>query len=228
MGVFSGMDTWVFIHVMMTGRVKFASVPVFSQFWHTGGKNWKILLMMDCFTTAASWHSWDSKAVGIWFQILLKLLFPQAVVIMSEIHCEGRCCHHTFIFVYWAGSLSWPTLMKEGQTRMSHRWLSEFSPNHLWCWEFVLSRVLVMPRCGFKLCMCHSHKVWTPWSLWVPSSSEYSIILNSVILTAVDEIRMSGKNCEGRCIVPQALVWSGSGSFYSTRCVNVYLKTSYT
>lgn len=67
----------------------------------------------------------------------LKLLFPQTIVIMSEIHCEVRCCHGTLIFLCWAGSLSWPTLTKEGQTRMCHRSPSEFSSSHLRCWEFV-------------------------------------------------------------------------------------------
>lgn len=135
MYVFPDIDTQVFIYVMVTGRVKFTSVPVFSQFWYISRKSSEILLVMGCLTAAASWHPYDSQVIGNWFQILLKLLFPQTIVIMPEIHCEVRCCHGTSFFVCWAGP--WPTLMKDGQTRMSHRWLSEFSLNHLWCWEFV-------------------------------------------------------------------------------------------
>lgn len=70
MSVFPDTDTWVFIYAVVTSRVKCACVPVFSQFWHIGGRSLEILLMMDCLTAAASWHSCDSKAIGIWFQIL--------------------------------------------------------------------------------------------------------------------------------------------------------------
>jgi len=66
-----------------------------------------------------SWHSCDSKAVWIWFQILLKLLYPEVTVMVSETHCKASCYHGPFIFVCCAGSLAWPPLTKGKPRRIT-------------------------------------------------------------------------------------------------------------
>ena len=48
---------------------------------------------------------------------------------------QGQLLPWSFYFclLCWISSMA---SLDEGQTRTYHRWISGFSPNHFWCWEF--------------------------------------------------------------------------------------------
>lgn len=77
-------------------------------------------------------------------------------------------------------SLPWPSglqsLRQRGKPRamQTHPWWRTSLENIKQTWLTQI-RVLIMPELwGWSLMVC-SHKIWTWWSMWIPSNAEYSV-----------------------------------------------------
>lgn len=81
---FSLKNGYLSLHLcyfVVTGRVKLASVPAFSQFWHIGGRNLEILLMIDCLYSC-------SLLTFVWFQGNRNLVWGSVEIAVPIDDCD--------------------------------------------------------------------------------------------------------------------------------------------